>query len=112
MDANPYGLVAVSLAFPSQEEPVFGVSIVEDSLTLELPVSLNNVYRIAPGRFGLPAAAKGFWQTNNSFVLDLDEIGNINNWRIRMTFQDDRVTVSMKEMTGLASATFGGKVQK
>ncbi|MDP2897299.1 MAG: serine hydrolase [bacterium] len=112
LDANPYGLVALSLTFPRQEEAVLRVSLVEDNQTLEVPVALNNVYRIAPGRFGLPAAAKGFWQTNNSFVLDLDEIGNINNWRIRMTFQDDRVTVSMKEMTGLASATFGGKVQK
>lgn len=112
LDANPYGLVALSLTFPRQEEAVFGVSIVEDSLTLELPVALNNVYRISPGRFGLPAAAKGFWQTNNSFVLDLDEIGNINHWQIRLTFEEDRATVLMNEMTGLPAAKFGGKAQK
>jgi hypothetical protein len=112
LDANPYGLVALSLTFPRQEEAVFGVSIVEDSLTLQLPVSLNNVYRIAPGRFGLPAAAKGFWQTDNVFALDLDEIGNINRWRIRMTFREDTVTVVLNEATGLTSATLGGKAQK
>lgn len=112
MDANPHGLVSVSLTFPSHEEGVFGVSIVEDSQTLELPVGLDNVYRIGPGRFGLPAAAKGFWQTDNVFALDLDEIGNINRWRILMTFRDDGVTVVMKEMTGLASARLEGRVQK
>lgn len=112
MDANPSGLVSVSLTFTSQEEAVFGVSIAEDSQTVNLRVGLDNVYRIGPGRFGLPAAARGFWQTSNTFVLDLDEIGNINRWRIRMTFRDDRVTVVLNEATSLTSATIGGKAQK
>jgi len=112
LDANPYGLVAVSLTFPGREEAVFGVDIVEDNRTLELPVGLDNLFRISPWRFGVPAAAKGFWETDNVFVLNLDEIGNINDWRVRMTFEDDGVTVMMKEMTGLPGAKFGGKVQK
>jgi CubicO group peptidase (beta-lactamase class C family) len=111
MDANSSGLVSCSLTFRSQEEAVLGVSIVEDSQTLELRVGLNNVYRISPGRFGLPAAARGFWQTDNVFALDLDEAGNINRWRILMTFRDDRVTVVLNEATALTSAIVGGKAQ-
>ncbi len=112
LDANPYGLVALSLTFPRQEEAVVRVSIAQDNQTLELPVGLDSLFRISPGMFGLPAAAKGFWETDRVLVVDLDEIGNINHWRIRMTFDDDRVTVLMKEMTGLPEATFRGKVQK
>jgi CubicO group peptidase (beta-lactamase class C family) len=112
LDANPYGLVALSLTFPRQEEAVFGVSVVEDNRTLEFPVGLDNLFRISPGRFGLPAAAKGFWETDNVFVLELDEIGNINHWRAQMAFEGEEVTVMMKEMTGLPAAKFGGKARK
>ncbi len=112
LDANPYGLVALSLTFPRQEEAVLRVSIAEDDQTLEFLVGLDNLFRISPGTFGLPAAAKGFWETDNVFVLELDEIGNINHWRAQMAFEGEEVTVMMKEMTGLAAAKFGGKARK
>jgi len=111
MDANPY-VTAGSLAFPGREEALLTLPVVEDREKIELPIGLDDVYRIAPGSFGLPAALKGFWEGDNVFVIDLDEIGNINHWRIRLTFEDDKVTVLLKEMTGLAGAAFGGRVQK
>jgi len=116
LDANPYGLASASLVFQAGADGAtitlsFSAPTGETS-ELILPIGLDDVYRIAPGRLGMPAAAKGFWETDTSFVINLNEIGNINNWRITMTFEDDRVTVQMQENTGLASATFGGALIK
>lgn len=73
---------------------------------------IRNTIRVSPGdRFGLPIAMKGYWETDTAFVVSYDEIANINNWRIGMTFEGDNVTVHMQEGTGLGGATFGGKLQ-
>jgi len=114
LDANPYGLASASLVFRegASEATIrlpFSAPTGEKS-ELALPIGLDDVYRIAPGRLGMPAATKGFWETDNAFDINLNEIGNINNWRITMTFEDDRVTVQMQENTGLAGATFAGKL--
>jgi len=58
---------------------------------------------------GQPAAARGWWESDDTFAIRMDEIGNINTWRIRTTFDGDAVTVEMVEVgTGLGAATFGG----
>jgi hypothetical protein len=64
-----------------------------------------------PGRHGLPAAARGAWERDNVFVVDLDEVGNINRWRIRMKFKDETVRVTMREATGLPTTRFRGRLQ-
>jgi CubicO group peptidase (beta-lactamase class C family) len=116
LDANPYGLASASLVFREGADAatirLSSSAPTGERSELTLPIGLDDVYRIAPGRLGMPAAAKGFWETDTSFVINLNEIGNINNWRITMTFEDDRVTVQMQENTGLASATFAGTLMR
>jgi len=49
----------------------------------EFPVGLDNTLRITQqGSFNIPLAIKGSWETENTFVLHFDELGNINNWQI------------------------------
>lgn len=76
--------------------------------SLNLKVGLDNVYRFAPGRFGIPAACKGNWQSDKVFAVDFNEIGNINHWRMTLTFEDNRVTVVVEEGTGLPGAKIEG----
>jgi hypothetical protein len=105
--------VGFSLTFPKEDEAVIRLSTSSDPAdksTLELAVGLDNVFRITPrAREGLPAAAKGFWEKENVFVIYLDEIGNINNWRVRLTFDGDRATFFMHDNTGLGETTMIGK---
>jgi CubicO group peptidase (beta-lactamase class C family) len=68
-----------------------------------LAVGLDNVYRLSPGRFGMPTAARGAWKAEDAFGLEINELGMINDWRFTFTFRDDRVTVTVAEMTGLPS---------
>lgn len=117
LNTNPFGLLAVSLAFAERDQAMLRLYLSElasdeTSRDLALAVGLDNVFRKSPGRFGLPAAAKGFWEAENVFVVDFDEIGNINHWRITMTFEDERALVLMHDETGLGEVQLVGRVKK
>ena len=76
-------------------------------------MGLDGIDRMAPGRYGQPAGAWGWWESDDTFVIRMDEIGNINTWHIEATFDGDKVTVGMVEVgTGLGAATFGGTVEQ
>jgi hypothetical protein len=80
--------------------------------TRPLPVGLDGRDRIAPGRFGIPAAARGSWEEDDLFVLHMNEIGNINHWTIAVRFEGDAVGVSMKDVTGLGAAEIRGRLRE
>ena len=109
-ESNPFGIENISLSFEGQEEALLNLSLEGGQQTL--PVGLDNVYRISSGgQFG-PLALKGFWKTDNEFVFYYNEVSNINNYQVNMTFEDDLVTVRIEELTGTGSATFGGRPEE
>lgn len=108
-DPNPYGIEKISLSFEGEKEVLLNLSLEEGQQTL--PVGLDNIYRISPGgEFG-PLALKGFWKTDNEFVFYYNEVSNINNYQVNMTFEGDQVKVRVEELTGTGSATFGGRIE-
>jgi hypothetical protein len=73
---------------------------------LSATVGLDGVARVSPGgRFGLPVAVKGAWETSSRFVIDLDEIANIGRWRFSIAFQDEIAAFTMQDATGLGGLT-------
>jgi len=111
VDDNMFDVRSFSLAFSEENEAVFtyGSAQAGEEYEVELLVGLDGIDRIAPGRYGLPAAARGRWESDDTFVIRMNEIGNINTWQIRAAFEGDGVTVEMVEVgTGLGAATFGG----
>jgi len=80
----------------------------------EFPIGLDGTVRITQqGAFNIPVAVKGSWETENTFVIHFDELGNINNWHISMTFTDaDKVVVLMQESTFCGDATFDGRLSQ
>jgi hypothetical protein len=61
---------------------------------------------------GLPQAAKGAWLDDKSFLLELDLVGGVNFYRIRLTFSSPgKVHVAVSERTGLNPETFSGLAQ-
>ena len=59
---------------------------------------------------GLPQAAKGQWLNSATFMLDLDLIGAINDYRFKLTFSEDgkSLKASLTERTGLTDEQFQG----
>jgi CubicO group peptidase (beta-lactamase class C family) len=111
METNTVGLKKLSLTFASQNEAALGLTFM-DNHTEARPVGLDGVPRIsANGRYGLPTAVKGWWEGPQTFVLDYDEIGNINHYQIRLKFNEAHIWVEVTERTHDVEAKFAGKLE-
>ena len=54
-------------------------------------------------------AVSGAWESDSTFVLDYNEVGNINAYRFRMTYSEASVTVEFSERSGaLVDSRFRG----
>ena len=106
LSPNWIGLGSLRLTF-SGGEPRLDAMLGQEPLSLA--VGLDNVYRISPGRFGLPAGCRGSWKSDSVFVAELDEIGNNAYWRMTMTFTGDRLVVDIQEGTGLPGVKAEGR---
>jgi hypothetical protein len=98
LDANPVGLVSASLTFGEGAEASLSLRFADGS-QVEWLIGLDHVPRVGRGLYGLPAAATGAWESDDVFVIDLDEIGRINKDRVRTTFEGDRVTIQGLDIT-------------
>jgi CubicO group peptidase (beta-lactamase class C family) len=109
LGANPLDMRSFTLTFPGGAEARFEVRV-PDRRDGPRPVGLDGVPRVSPhGRFGLPVALSGAWENDSTFVLDYDEVGNINHYRLRLVFAGPEVMVDFSERSGaLQNALFRG----
>jgi len=111
LETNALGLKKLSLSFASQTEAALRLTFVDNHAEAR-PVGLDGVPRISPnGRYGLPAAVKGWWEGPQTFVLDYDEIGNVNHYQIRLKFNGAQISVEVTERTHDVEAKFAGKLE-
>jgi hypothetical protein len=97
LEGNPLDLRSFTLAFSGGAEAQLELES-RDGRDGPRPVGLDGVPRLSPdGRFGLPVAVSGAWEGDGSFVLDYDEVGNINAYRFRFLFREHEVTVDFSE---------------
>lgn len=112
LQSNPLGLTSISLEFPKKDEAIVQIASAGGAAggaVMQFAVGLDDVYRVSKGREGLPAAAKGSWKDDKTFVMNLDEIGNINRWIVMATFDENDVTLVMRSLSGLGEITLAGK---
>jgi CubicO group peptidase (beta-lactamase class C family) len=108
LESNPLGLIEMSLVFLPHGEASVQLTFADGRKELR-PIGLDGVPRVSPnGRYGLPVALKGFWQNGKTFVLDYDEVSNINDLWFSLSFQDAGVTVELSERTAGAKVSFSG----
>ena len=104
LDDNPLGLLSASFTFQEGEaDALLNLSLV-DGNQVEWLIGLDNVFRISPGMYGLPAAVMGGWESENVFVLQTDEMGKMQQDRISMTFEDSLTAIK------IAGATLTGRL--
>jgi len=105
LEPNSIGVRRFSLSFPGGAEAGLRLELTDGGVRRPR-VGLDGVPRIWPdGRYGLPVALSGSWETDSTFVLIYDEVGNVNAVRLRMTFTSSEVTAEMSERSGLFAAT-------
>jgi CubicO group peptidase (beta-lactamase class C family) len=115
-DQNPLGLKELSLTFKPGAEASVRLSFADNRFTDKLvsvrPIGIDGVPRLSPrGRFGLPVGLKGFWKDNETFVLDYDEISNINHYQFELKLSEKSVLVTLTEKTGTSHLNFSGNLK-
>lgn len=109
---NQFGIIDFTLSFENEAEASLRLGLALDTdRNPTMRIGLDGVPRESVGRFGIPAAATGHWESENSFAIDLDEIGNINKFMITATFEGDAMTLNIRERTGLGEATIRGSAR-
>jgi CubicO group peptidase (beta-lactamase class C family) len=114
MEPNPRSVRAMTLIFKDKGEAVLRFTLepgVSDTTQLEFLVGLEGVPRLAPGRYGLPVACKGAWKSPDTFAVEIDEVANINHFRLELTFAAGRLEGKLAETTGLGSIAIRGKLE-
>ena len=104
LEDNPLGLRSISLVLKEEDEAVLHITadeIMGGDAEFEWLIGLDGIQRIAPGRYGMPAAGKGKWDADNSFTMEIDEIGNNLIWQATLRFENNQVTLTLIESSGL-----------
>jgi hypothetical protein len=76
-----------------------------------LRIGLDGVPRFSPNNLvNLPSATTGEWIGENAFLLQINLVGGINHYEIKLSFaqQTSDVTVELRERTGLNNERFTG----
>ncbi len=111
LENNPVGLKTLSITFTSQSDASVRLTFT-DNPTEVRPIGLDGVARLSPGgRFGLTVGLKGSWENKNVFLLDYDEVANINHYLLGISFNGTRIAVQLSEKTMGLDAEFEGKTE-
>jgi CubicO group peptidase (beta-lactamase class C family) len=107
---DPHEPEAFTLDFPLAEAG--RLTLERGDTRTELEFGLDGVPRVTPRPDGpradpraldLPSALTGRWKDGRTFVLEWDEINNINRWTITIAFAGDRAAIRFDEATFLPS---------
>ena len=100
----------VNLALTFEGEDATLKLVFADDYILELPVGLDNVWRVSESRFG-PLAAKGFWQTDDTFRVNIQHVNNAEELRVDINFGDVPIQMTLHELTTDVEAIVVGNPQ-
>ncbi|MPN09737.1 hypothetical protein SDC9_157029 [bioreactor metagenome] len=110
LDSNPLDLQSLALTFDEEKGEALLRLGLQENQTSEYLLGLDNVYRFSPGEYGLPVAGKGSWESDNIFVAYVDEIANINHYKVTLTYQGDQVTILLQDPTWFGDVEFNGRL--
>jgi CubicO group peptidase (beta-lactamase class C family) len=109
LTTNTLNLKTLRLRFDNSSEA--HASIVWDKQQMTFPFGLDGVPRFSANPLiNLPQAAKGEWLDRHTLLLNLDLVGGINFYRMKLIFAEDgnKVTIDLSERTGLNKERFTG----
>jgi len=102
IDANPLAISSVTLSFPADDEALLRVTssgywTYDDDF--QWAGGLDGIERFAPGRLEIPAAGTGAWQGPHTFLLSVDELGNLALRRLTFDFLEggERVSITVAD---------------
>jgi len=109
LSPNTLGLSTLVLEFNGSAEAQ--AELLWDEHRERCRLGLDGVERFSTNSFvNLPAAGKGQWLGDDTFLLQMDLVGGINCYRFKLTFSEEgkRVQVALSERTSLNEESFDG----
>lgn len=110
LTANSLDFSSLVLQFSDKAEAALGLTRLGQELNCA--VGLDGVLRFSTDTLvDLPFACKGRWLKEDTFLLELDRVAGVGCYRFAIMFSDggDKVSIALKERTGLTEETFAGK---
>jgi len=124
LDPNPQAIQTVSMAFQSEAEALLHLTFSLDDIyvspanpqymwsDVDRPVGLDNIYRFSPGIYRIPMRMRGWWISDNSFVISADYIGNTGLERVQFTFEGDQIKIDIKDEIIGGIAIINGRLEE
>ncbi len=109
MSNNALGLRELTLSFDDSAEA--RTELLVDGHHEQFLVGLDGVERFSSNTLvNLPAASKGEWVSQDTFLLHINLVGGINFYSIKLTFSREpgKVDIDLSERTGLNKEQFKG----
>jgi CubicO group peptidase (beta-lactamase class C family) len=94
-DENPMDFKRLALDFGTKKDEALFILSYRDR-DFQVPVGLDNVYRLTKA-VGYLRAYKGYWENDNTFIIDYQIVDFTEKGKIRVTFEGDRMTVVLRE---------------
>jgi CubicO group peptidase (beta-lactamase class C family) len=110
-EENPLEVKTLRLDFNNSDEARILITFADDTSPSSGMVGLDGIYRISPGQNNLPAGYRGRWADDQTFVLEVEEIANIDSFTVKHRFEGDRVVMEVEERTTGIKITFGGRLE-
>ena len=97
----------MTLSFPEGTEATLDVE--QKGLPrLHVEVGLDGTWRTFPGRRAYPARARGSWQDDTTFTVELDELALINHWVLKLTYNGKLLSGTIEDTSGNPGMKFEG----
>jgi CubicO group peptidase (beta-lactamase class C family) len=111
LDANPLGVRSMQLSFLDAAQASAEIALRVGQVTV--PIGLDGAFRFGTDpRTGEPIAGRGRWLGADELLLEIDTIGRINFFSLRLGFQGDKVSLQVTERAGLIAAELTGRAAR
>lgn len=106
-EPNPLLLDTMTLDFTRPGDPSLRLTFT-GAPPRESMVGLDGVLRMSPGENGLPIGERGYWQDESTFIVDYDQIANIDPFVLQARFEANSVIMDARDRTRMEGVRLVG----
>ncbi len=111
INSNPAQLKSLQLDFNDSDEAILHLAYTDGRPDTLQKIGLDGVYRMGTGEFDLPQGMRGYWEDDQTFFLEQDEIAVNDHTMYRVTFKGDTIEINGLETAHEFGVTFEGRLE-